>query len=89
VCVNTKPKRKDISNNFREAIVAAKEFRKGYKAIFKLFESIILQRERLFVSGKHSRLLPIFRDLTTPPHTAYQHKHLIPTVKHGGGGMMI
>ena len=23
------------------------------------------------------------------PNTAYQHKHLIPTVKHGGGGLMI
>ena len=23
------------------------------------------------------------------PNTAYEHKHLIPTVKHGGGGMMI
>jgi len=23
------------------------------------------------------------------PNTAYQHKHLIPTVKHGGGGVMI
>ena len=22
------------------------------------------------------------------PNTAYQHKHLIPTVKHGGGGLM-
>ena len=23
------------------------------------------------------------------PNTAYQHKHLIPTVKHGGGGLMM
>ena len=23
------------------------------------------------------------------PDTAYQHKHLLPTVKHGGGGLMI
>jgi len=23
------------------------------------------------------------------PNTAYQHKHLIPTVKHGGRGLMI
>ena len=23
------------------------------------------------------------------PNTAYQHKHLTPTVKHGGGGLMI
>jgi len=23
------------------------------------------------------------------PNAAYQHKHLIPTVKHGGGGLMI
>ena len=23
------------------------------------------------------------------PNTAYQHKHLIPTVNHGGGGLMV
>jgi len=26
---------------------------------------------------------------TAKTNTAYQHKHLIPTVRHGGGGMMI
>ena len=37
VCVNTMPRRKDISNDPREAIVAAHQSGKGYKAISKLF----------------------------------------------------
>jgi len=52
VCVNTVPRRKDISNDLKEAIVAAHQSGKGYKAF-----SIILQREILFTSGKHSRQL--------------------------------
>ena len=37
VCVNTMPRRKDISNDLREAIVAAHQFGKGYKDISKFF----------------------------------------------------
>ena len=61
VCVNTMPRRKDISNDLREAIVAAHQSGKGYKAI-----SIILQRERLFTSGKHSGQLSIFPGVDVP-----------------------
>ncbi len=37
VCVNTMPRRK-VSNNLREAIVAARQYAEGYKAISKQFE---------------------------------------------------
>jgi len=37
VCVNTMPRRKDISNDLIEAIVTAHQSGKGYKAISKLF----------------------------------------------------
>ena len=37
LCVNTMLRRKDISNNFREATVAAPQPGKGYKAISKQF----------------------------------------------------
>ena len=48
--VNTMPKRKDINNDLGEAIDAAYQSGKGF--ITKLF-GVILQRERLFTSGKH------------------------------------
>ena len=37
MCVNTKPRKKDISNDLREAIGAAHQSGKGYKVISKLF----------------------------------------------------
>ena len=37
MCVNTKSRRKDISNDRREAIVAAHQLREGYEAISKPF----------------------------------------------------
>ena len=37
VCVNTMPRRKDISIDLRETIVAAHQSEKGYEAISKLF----------------------------------------------------
>jgi len=36
VCVNTMPRRKDISNDLREATVAARQSGKGYEVISKL-----------------------------------------------------
>ena len=36
-CVNTMAKRKDISSDLREAIVAAHQSVKGYKVIYKSF----------------------------------------------------
>ena len=50
MCVNTMPRRKDISNDLREAIVAAHQSGKGYKVISELFGK----------SGKHSRQLSIY-----------------------------
>ena len=60
VCVNTMPRRKDISNDLREAIVAAHRSEKGYKDISKLFR-VRHSTERLFPKGKHSRQLSIPR----------------------------
>ena len=37
MCLNTMPKRKDISSDLREAVVAAHQSGKGCKAISKLF----------------------------------------------------
>ena len=62
MCVNKTPRKKDISNDLREAIVETKVEMFGLDA-------------QQYVWRK--------------PNTAYQHKHLIPTVKHGGGGLMI
>ena len=56
VCVNTTPRRKDISNDLREATVAAHQSGKGYKAISKLFgvhhstERKIIHRWKTFKS---------------------------------------
>ena len=36
MCVNTMPRKTDISNDLREEIVAAHQSRKGYEAISKL-----------------------------------------------------
>ena len=35
MCVNTMPRRKDISNNLREATVASQQSERGYKVICK------------------------------------------------------
>jgi len=34
-------------------------------------------------------ILVIIHSTTSNPNAAYQHRHLIPTVKHGGGRLMI
>jgi len=46
---------------------------------------------RLNQKGKKGKRLVIMHITTTFDENimAYQHKHLIPTVKHGGGGLMI
>ena len=46
MCDITMPKRKDISNDLREAIVAAHQSGKGYKAISKLFGVPSFYREK-------------------------------------------
>ena len=40
MCVNTMPRRKDISNDLREADVAALQSGQVYKSISKLFDVI-------------------------------------------------
>jgi len=51
------PRRKDINNDVREAIVAARQSGKGYKAIYKQYGVYrSTDAERFFTSGKHSRL---------------------------------
>jgi len=48
VCFNTMPRRKDISNDLGEAIVAAHRSGKGYKIISKLF-GVHLSTERKII----------------------------------------
>ena len=60
MCVNTMPTRKDISNDLREellreAIRAAHQSGAGLEECFHYLKSIILHREILLTSGKHSR----------------------------------
>ena len=58
VCVNTLPRRKDISNDIREAIVFARQCGMGYKANSKQFNPKKKQLEKLFPNGKRLRDLP-------------------------------
>ena len=67
MCVNTMPRREDISNDLREAVVAAHQSVKGYKAINKLCGvHHATERKRLFTSGKLSRLWPVFSAADVP-----------------------
>lgn len=54
------PRAKDVSSDLREVIFAAHQFGKDYRPFPNNVESILFQLERLFTSGKHSRLRPIF-----------------------------
>ena len=64
MCVNPMPRTENISNDLREATVAAHQSGKGYKAISKLFG--VLQFELSFATGKHSRQLTLFPGLDVP-----------------------
>ena len=59
-------RRKDISNDLKEAIVAAINVEFLRMWLPNYVESVILQRERLFTSGKYSRQLSIFQGMNVP-----------------------
>lgn len=80
VC-NTMSGRKDSRNNLREVIVAAYKFGKGYMAISKQSESIILQSQRLSLSGKQ---LPIFPWVDIPANSAQGQTVMLRETRKGG-----
>ncbi len=65
-CVNTMLKRKDISNDLMEAIVAAFILGREIRPFPNNMKSIISQWGRLFTSGRHWRRTPIYPGVDVP-----------------------
>ena len=70
VCVNTMPRRKDISNNLREETVAAHQSGKGYKTISKLFGVHHSAERKIIHKWK------IFKTAVNPPRSGCPNKFI-------------
>ena len=102
VCAHTMPRRKDISNDIKEATVAALQYGNGNKAMSKQFGTIILQWENIqdscqysqewtsqqvYLKVRGSNINMAAQRSAKVTRSVKLHHYLIATVKHGGEGL--